>query len=86
MIYVILTLIYLASVIGAYCEIRRMFKNECSTLDPEPVELVVMLFPALNTLIALTYPIKVVSKLIKRKLNNRKRKEKILVRFFRLSK
>lgn len=86
MIYVLLILIYLASVIGAYFEIRRMFKNEYSILDPEFTEIVVMLFPLMNTMVALTYPVKMVGKLIKSKLKNKKRKDKILVRFFRLSK
>lgn len=86
MIYFILIFIYLASVVGAYYEIRRMFKNEYSILDPTFTEIIVMLAPAMNTLVALTTPARIVRRFILSKFKDKKRKDKILARFFGVTK
>jgi len=63
---IVLLLIYLASVIGAYLTIRRVFGpgGEWEALSPGATELFLMFVPGANTFISLTGAVTVVQDFI----------------------
>jgi len=83
MIFGVFLVIYIVSVVGAYFETRRMYREDYKYIKPDMSDVFMVLCPYLNTIVALFYPHKIIKRKLSKQLKKRGLyKKNLLARLF----